>query len=253
MEIGRQHFQQCGSGPPSARWPVKGKPSSPAQRRRSRRTHRRRCTRSAKSIVDSISALGPGLDSTVLHSVQEALQGKEVSGQPAGNSPNERVEEAKARVARLASCWGWTVQSRSQSFWRRREDKVVFSRRTSRLLFKIRRQRTRSKTTDRGLSGAGVVGQVRVAGCPGVGRSGTPSRRRLPLPAGNNIEELAVLRREVDQLRRERDVWLGKTQPTTIDGHVHASRSSRMADLIDEADARRRCVDVPSTIANCAL
>ena len=29
--------------------------------------------------------------------------------------------------------------------------------------------------------------------------------------AGNNIEELAVLRREVDQLRRERDVWLGKT------------------------------------------
>ena len=33
--------------------------------------------------------------------------------------------------------------------------------------------------------------------------------------AGNNIEELAALRREVDQLRRERDVWASKTKQTS--------------------------------------
>ena len=50
---------------------------------------------------------------------------------------------------------------------------------------------------------------------------------------GNNIEELAALRREVDQLRRERDVWLGKSNPSqsmdTSTPGIHESRSSRMA------------------------
>ena len=74
---------------------------------------------------------------------------------------------------------------------------------------------------------------------------------------GNSIEELAALHREVDQLRRERDVWLGRTNPSqsmdTSTPGIIESRSSRMAALIDEADAKRRCVDVPSIIANCAL
>ena len=130
---------------------------------------------------------------------------------------------------------------------------------TSRFLPKIRRtcQRTRSETTDRGASSAGVVGQVRVSGTPPRGSPSDPSRH-CPSRGGcwNNIEELAALRREVDQLRRERDVWLGKTNPSqsmdTSTPGILESRSSRMAALIDEADAKRRCVDVPSTIATYA-
>ena len=52
--------------------------------------------------------------------------------EPSPKSPNERVEEAKARVARLegaSSCWVWTVQTQSQSksLWKRRKVNVVFS------------------------------------------------------------------------------------------------------------------------------
>ena len=51
-------------------------------------------------------------------------------------------------------------------------------------------------------------------------------------------------------------MWLGKSNPSqsmdTSTLGILESRSSRMAALIDEADAKRRCVDVPSTIANYA-
>ena len=59
-------------------------------------------------VQAAISALGPDPDPTALSSLREALQkAKDMSGKPenprqeAGKSPNERVEEAKARVARL--------------------------------------------------------------------------------------------------------------------------------------------------------
>ena len=51
-------------------------------------------------------------------------------------------------------------------------------------------------------------------------------------------------------------MWLGRNNPSqsmdTSTPGIIESRSSRMATLIDEADAKRRCVDVPSIIANYA-
>ena len=76
-------------------------------------------------------------------------------------------------------------------------------------------------------------------------RSGQES---APAPPQNedswrNTAELWDLRREVEQLRRERDVWLAKPNPQPMEGVAGDFRSSRMAVLIDEADAKRRCLD----------
>ena len=137
---------------------------------------------------------------------------------------------------------------------------------TSRFVLKIRRtcQRSRSETTDRGTSSAGVVGQVRVAGHPGVGRTGTPSSgspsdpsRHCPTRGGGwePHRRVGCSASRSGSIEEERDAWLGKSNSQSMDTstpRILESRSSRMATLIDEADAKRRCVDVPSTIANYA-
>ena len=115
---------------------------------------------------------------------------------------------------------------------------------TSRFLLKIRRTcpRTRSETTVRCTSRTGVA-----QGLADLERFRAPVATARPEEeVGNNIEELAALRREVDQLRRERDVWLGKSKPLqsmdTSKPGILESRSIWIAALIDEADARRsRC------------
>ena len=83
---------------------MKGKPSSPAPapskpENTQKKVHKVMPKSKVESIQAAISALGPDPDSTVLSSLREALQKN--PRQEAGRSPNERVEEAKARVARL--------------------------------------------------------------------------------------------------------------------------------------------------------
>ena len=103
-----------GSRPPSARWAMKEEPTSPAPtpsklENTQRKMHQKVMPKSkAESIQAAISALGPDPDSTFLFSLREALQkAKDVSGKPenprqeTGKSPDERVEEAEARVARF--------------------------------------------------------------------------------------------------------------------------------------------------------
>ena len=101
-----------GPRPTAARWPLKGTPSSPAptpsKPENTKKVQKVIRKSKVESIQAAISALGPDPDPTVFSSLREALQkAKDMSGKPenprqeAGKSPNERVEEAKARVARL--------------------------------------------------------------------------------------------------------------------------------------------------------
>ena len=72
--------------------------------------------------------------------------------------------------------------------------------------------------------------------------------RACPAPPASHTEpsiettELRDLRREVEQLRRERNEWLAKPNSQFTED-VGDSRSSRMAGLIDAADAKRRCLE----------
>ena len=69
--------------------------------------------------------------------------------------------------------------------------------------------------------------------------------------------ELRDLRRQVDQLRQERDAWMstsGGPQPMEGLGTQSDGRSTLMLGLIEAGDAKRRCVGnpsaMPSSLAN---
>ena len=72
--------------------------------------------------------------------------------------------------------------------------------------------------------------------------------RRVPPPShsepASETTELRELLLEVEQLKRERNQWMGKPNNSQVMVEVVGdSRSSRMASLIDKADAKRRCVE----------
>ena len=247
---------------------MKGSPVLQPQRHRSRRTHRRRCTPKSKveSIQAAIPALGPNPDSTVLFSLREALQkAKDMSGKPenprqeAGKSPNERVEEAKARVARLEGALQLLSvdspdaepikvaletargQCRVLSVGERRDSCLKFVERAKGRVLKQQievqaAQELLAKFESQVAQGLADLERLRAEA-----RVTPVATARPEEEAGNNIEELAALRREVDQLRRERDVLLGKTNPSQSIGHVNA-RDPRLSFQSDGRSHRRsRC------------
>ena len=265
---------------------MKGKPSSPASTpskpENSKKVHQKVIPKSkVESIQAAISALGPDPDPTVLSSLQEALQkAKGTSGksenlrQEAGKSPNERVEEAKARVARLEGALQLLGvdspdaepikvaletargQCRVLPVGERLDSCLKFVERAKARVLKQQievqaAQELLAKFESQVAQGLADLERLRAEA-----RVTPVATTRPEAEVGNHIEELAALRREVDQLRRQRDAWLEKSNPSqsmdTSTPGILESRSSRMATLIDEADAKRRCVDVPSTIANFA-
>ena len=130
--------------------------------------------------------------------------------QEAGRSPHERVEEAKARVARVLP---------------------VGERLDSCLKYAERAKGRVLKKKGPGSGSTRVVGQVRVAGCLGVGRSGTPSSGSPSDPSrhcssrGGCWEQ----RRRVGcsasrsgSIEEGTGCVVGENQPIPMDGHVNA-------------------------------
>ena len=105
------------------------------------------------------------------------------------------------------------------------------------------RPRTRGTTEKNRRGSTAGLGQLRVT----VGRRAARSGTIAPPPTHNEpaseTTELRELRLEVEQLKRERNQWMGKTNNSQAIEVVGDSRSTRMASLINEADAKRRCVE----------
>ena len=164
-----------------------------------------------ESIQAAISALCLDPDSTVLFSLREALQkAKDMSGKPenprqeARKSPNERVEEAKARVARLEGALQLlgvdspdaepiTValgkargQCRVLPVWERLDSCLKFVKRARGRVLKQQIVVQASRRLSRGCQFWNLRAEA------GVNPVATA---RPEEDAGNNIEEMAALRR----------------------------------------------------------
>ena len=264
---------------------MKGKPSSPASTpskpENSKKVHQKVIPKSkVESIQAAISALGPYPDPTVLSSLQEALQkAKGTSGKPenlrqeAGRAPT-RGSRKRKRGSRLEGALQLLGvdspdaepikvaletargQCRVLLVGERLDSCLKFVERAKARVLKQQievqaAQELLAKFESQVAQGLADVERLRAEA-----RVTPVATTRPEVEVGNHIEELAALRREVDQLRRQRDAWLEKSNPSqsmdTSTPGILESCSSRMATLIDAADAKRRCVDVPSTIANFA-
>ena len=246
-----------GPRPPSAWWPMKEKPSSPAptpsKPENTKKVHQKVIPKSkVESIQAAISALGPDPDPTVLSSLREALQkATDMSGKP--ENPRQRAPTRGSRKRKRgshdwrepSSCWAWTVQTQSQSksLWKRQRDQCrvlpVGGRLDSCLKFVERAKRTRSETTDRGTSSAGVVCPVRVAGCPGVGRSGTrKSPTARPEEGGwEQHRRVGCFASRSGSIEEGTGCVVGEIEPITIDGHVN-NRDPRVSFQSDGSSHR---------------
>ena len=198
---------------------------------------------------------------------KRALQRAKESSSPSthvqaepGRSPDARVAEAQARVSRLqaaldlfgadnpdAELLKASLETAKRQWWRAARG------RTSGFLFEVRgaRPRTHRATEENCRGSSAALGQVRISVGRRVARFGTITSRSPCMSGTSSVShtepsiettELRDLRREVEQLRRERNEWLAKPNSQFMDD-VGDSRSSRMASLIDAADAKRRCLE----------
>ena len=173
-----------------------------------------------------------------------------------GKSPDARVAEAQARVSRLqaavdllgvdnpdaelliASLEAAKRQCRVQPVEERLDSCLKF---VGRAQGRVERQKRIVEEAQQVL--ANYESQL-AAGLQDLERLRAEARA-CPVhnePA-NETTELRELRLEVEQLKRERNQWMGKTNNSQAMEVVGDSRSSRMASLINEADAKRRCVE----------
>ena len=135
-----------GPRPPSARWPTKGTPSSPAStpskpEHTQKKVHQKVMPKSkVESIQAAISTFDPDPDSTVLSLVARGFaegqghvwEAREPSPGGREKPPREGLRKQKRESHDWrgpSSCWVWTVQmqSQSKSLWKRREVNVGFS------------------------------------------------------------------------------------------------------------------------------
>ena len=171
-----------------------------------------------------------------------------------GKSPDARVAEAQARVSRLqaaldllgadnpdaeflkASLETAKRQCRVQPVGERLDSCLKF---VDRAQGRIERQKKIVEEAQQLLT--------KCAGLQDLERLRAEARA-CPAPPASYTEpsiettELRDLRREVEQLRWERNEWLAKPNSQFTED-VGDSRSSRMAGLIDAADAKRRCLE----------
>ena len=264
-----------GPRPPSVSWPQKGKRSSSAAAPSkahapvSSVAKKVQAPTAPKSKISSIqaaiTALGPDPDPVILSSLRDALQRAKESSKPspnlhAGKSPDARVAEAQARVSRLqaavdllgvdnpdaellkASLEAAKRQCRVQPVGERLDSCLKFVERAQ---GRVERQKRIVEEAQQVL--ANYESQL-AAGLQDLERLRAEARA-CPIPPPTHNEpasettELRELRLEVEQLKRERNQWMGKTNNSQAMEVVGDSRSSRMASLINEADAKRRCVE----------
>ena len=264
-----------GPRPPSTRWPQRAKRSASAAT--PSKVHSPPSSRPTKvqpaapksnvsSIQAAISALGADPDPAVLASLQEALQRAKKSSSPSthvqaepGKSPDARVAEAQARVSRLQAALDLLgadnpdaelLKASLETAKRQCRVQPVGERLDSCLKF-VERAQGRIERQKKIVEEA----QQLLTKCESQLAAGLQDLERLraearacPAPPASHTEpsiettELLDLRREVEQLRRERNEWLAKPNSQFTED-VGDSRSFRMAGLIDAADAKRRCLE----------
>ena len=196
---------------------------------------------------------------------KNALQRAKESSKPspnlhAGKSPDARVAEAQARVSRLQAAVDLfgvdnpdaeLLKASLEAAKRQCRVQPVGERLDSCLKF-VERAQGRVERQGRIVEEAQQVLANYESQLAGGLQDLEPLRaeaRACPVPPPTHNEpasettELRELRLEVKQLKRERNQWMEKTNNSLAMEVVGDSRSSRMASLINEADAKRCCVE----------